>query len=106
MKCVAVNVLISPVTTGFSETGGVVPVSLLFFFLLGIRREKGAEGRSVVISTPYVMNFQIPLSHKIEFIKSPAHPLPPTFLTPNLSSLEFYQFAQSEPSCSAVSWDS
>lgn len=32
MKCVAVNVLISPVTTGFSETGGVVPVSLLFFF--------------------------------------------------------------------------
>lgn len=77
----------------------------LFRFLCYLfeSEEKGAEGRFAVISTPYVMNFQIPLSHKIESIKSPAHPLPPTFLTPNLSSLEFYQLTQSEFS---VSWDS
>ena len=46
MKCVAVNVLISPVTTGFSETGGVVPVfffSVFFFFFYSESEERKVQ---------------------------------------------------------------
>lgn len=89
------------------ERGGVAspPRSLLFLRYLFESKEKGAEDGVVAISSPYVMNFQIPLSHKIESIKSPVHCLPPTFVTLSLPILEFYHFAQSE-SRSAVSWDS
>lgn len=86
-----------------SERGGCVSFLFLPFCLslslsLWFIHTRRKECRFSVISTPYVMNFQIPLSHKIESIKSPMHHLPPTFLTPDLSSLEFYHFAQSESS--------
>lgn len=96
--------------SAFQGGVGLCLISFFLFFFISPPlvhiRGKSAEGRFAVISTPYVMNFQIPLSHKIESIKSPVHHLPPTFLTLNLSSLEFYHFAQSQSTCSAMSWDS
>lgn len=64
--------LFSPYAARLSERGGVA--SLFFLSYLFESEEEGAEGRFAVISIPHVMNFQIPLSHKIEVSSAPSAP--------------------------------
>ena len=86
MKCVTIKAFIFPVHQSYRDRWGHVSLSLSLSFLCYLfeseeEGKKSTEGKFTMIFTLYVMNFQIPLRHKIESIKSPGDPLAPTFLT-------------------------
>lgn len=88
VRYVAINVVIFLLFARlFSRRLGLC-LSLYFFSLLliWIRKKKVQKAGLLWSLPPYVIDFQIPLRHKIEFIKSTVDVLPPAFLTLNLSS--------------------